>query len=131
MGFNMIFLFTFGGTFALIGLIFAGIGLGFGLRRRKRRMLCTASTQGYIQSLTPRPVIAFTVGELSYEKPFPLSSNRAYAVGQGFTVHYDPSDPGNGYVEGEDLPERLLIGIFGGLGILFIVIAAATAIILL
>lgn len=131
MGFNMLFLLTFGGTFALIGLIFACIGLGFGLKRRKRRMLCTASTQGYLQSVSPKPIIAFMVGELSYEKPFPLSSSRAYAVGQGFTVYYDPSDPGNGYVEGEDLPERLLTIIFGGTGILFILIAAVTAFILL
>lgn len=131
MSFNMIFFLGFGGTFGLIGLIFAGIGLGFWLRRRKRRMLCTATTQGYLQSLSPKPIISFLADGLNYEKPFPLRQSRAYALGQSFTVYYDPADPGNGYVEGEDLPERLLSGIFGGLGCLFLLITLVTALILL
>ena len=127
---SLVFL-SVGGTFGLVGLAFACVALGIGLKRRRRRMLCSATALGYIETVAIQPTIAFIADGLTYRKAFFGQPGRAYAVGQCLTVRYDPSDPGNGYVEGEDTPQRVLIGVFGGLGGAFLLVTGLLALVLL
>ena len=132
MDFNHLFTLLFGGTFGLIGLVFLCVGIGFVNKRRKRAMTCTGVADGTVSAASPRAFFSYPVGELTYEKPCPGSSGtRAYAVGERLAVYYDPSNPSDCYIEGEFKPENLLIGIFTGIGLLFLAVALVTAIILL
>ena len=131
MDFNHLFTLTFGGTFGLVGLIFFCIGLGFFNKRRKRDLLCAAVADAVVTVAAPKAYYAFRVGELTYEKPCPGGGTRAYAVGEKIPVHYDPSNPSDCYLDGEFKPDNVFVFVFGGLGLLFLIIALTTALILL
>lgn len=131
MDFNHLFTLIFGGTFGLLGLIFFCIGIGTGRRVHRRNALCCAVVQARLEAVGGRRLVAYQVGELTYERPCPEMGTRAYAIGQPMTVYYDPHDPGLCRVEGEGQAEKIIMWLFGGLGILFLIIALVTAIILL
>lgn len=135
----LLFAVIFGGTFALVGLVFLCVGIGFAVAEKKRESLCTAYADGEVKALERRqgsmallPVFSFRVGEQTLVRPSRVSSTSTrYIEGQSVRVRYDPQNPNTFLVEGEPRITRVFVYVFGGIGVLFLGIAAITAILTL
>ena len=131
------------GIFFFIGIIFSCIAFGMGRARSKKKNLCTALTVGKVVdirrvvshdsdgsgSATWHPTFEYYVNGHTIIKNSSFGSTKsAFYIDQPVTIHYNPSNPDMYYVE-EERVSLLLIRIFGGVGILLIVLAIAIPIV--
>lgn len=139
LSFAQLFTIIFSGTFGLMGLIFALIGVIFNFSINKKRSLCTAYTEGTVSAMQSqfgstalRAVYSFSIDG----KPLQYVSNYAgmnsnLLVGQSVGVYYDPQNIGRVYIEEDARQFRSFSRVFVILGIVFFFVALIVAVVLL
>jgi len=138
LNFAQLFTIIFSGTFGLMGLIFALIGVIFNFSINKKRSLCTAYTEGTVSAMQAqfgttglRAVYSFSIDG----KPMQYVSNYAGSnnllVGQSVGVYYDPTNIGRVYIEEDARQMRMFPRVFTILGCVFLVVALVVAVVLL
>jgi hypothetical protein len=110
-----------GVIFALIGTVFATIGIGFGWRSWDFEV-GASRTPGTVIAMrrdgkNSRPVVKYSVQGKEYEVVGTMSSNmNLYTVGEQIAVLYKPDKPENAQINA--FSERWLFpAIFGGIGV--------------
>jgi hypothetical protein len=126
-----------GVIFALVGAVFAAIGIGVGIKNWT--FAATArETEGTVVRLvvtgkrgTAAPVVRYEVKGQSFEfQSSVASSPPAHGVGEKVTVLYQPDQPHQGNIK-SFMDLWFLPVIFAGLGTLFFVIGSAVCVSLL
>ena len=138
LSFAGLFVAIFSGTFGILGLVFLLVGLGFSAAERRRQNRCTAETEGTVSAFQTqfgssgvRLVYSFSIDgqPMQYLSPYAMNTPNLL-VGQKVTVHYDPQNIGNVFIE-EERGARTFSRIFVILGAVFVFVALFTAAILL
>ena len=138
LSFIGLFVIVFSGTFGILGLTFLAVGLGFNAVSNGRRNRCTSETEGIVTAFQTqlgssgvRLVYSFSIDgqPMQYLSPYALSTPNLL-VGQKVTVHYDPQNIGNVFIE-EERGARTFSRVFVILGAVFVFVALLTAAILL
>lgn len=138
MSFVGLFVIVFSGTFGILGLTFLAVGLIYGAVSNGKRSRCTAETEGVVTAFQTqfgssgvRLVYSFTIDgqPMQYLSPYALNAPNLL-VGQKVTVHYDPQNIGNVFIE-QERGARTFSRIFVILGAVFAFVALLTAALLL
>ena len=138
MSFVSLFVIVFSGTFGILGLTFLAVGLIYGAVSNGKRSRCTAETEGVVTAFQTqfgssgvRLVYSFTIDgqPMQYLSPYALNAPNLL-VGQKVTVHYDPQNIGNVFIE-EERGARTFSRVFVILGAVFAFAALLTAALLL
>ncbi len=138
MNFIGLFVTVFSGTFGILGLTFLVVGLVFNATTNGKRNRCTSETEGVVTAFQTqfgssgvRLVYSFSIDgqPMQYLSPYALNTPNLL-VGQKVTVHYDPQNIGNVFIE-EERGARTFSRIFVILGAVFAFVALLTAVILL
>lgn len=138
MSFVGLFVTVFSGTFGILGLTFLAVGLIYGAVSNGKRSRCTSETEGVVTAFQTqfgssgvRLVYSFSIDgqPMQYLSPYALNTPNLL-VGQKVTVHYDPQNIGNVFIE-EERGARTFSRIFVILGAVFAFVALLTAVILL
>lgn len=129
---TMLFSVLFFGIWALVGIVFLAVGLGFRRSRKRREEQCTLNVSASVKEITwsqgtGYPVVCYRANGKDYEQRLSSGSSRVrYAIGDKLTVWYDPADPTVIYSEADNamvLFERIFISV----GIVCLLIGAAVA----
>ncbi|MEN6595675.1 MAG: DUF3592 domain-containing protein [Clostridiaceae bacterium] len=138
MNFIGLFVIVFSGTFGILGLTFLAVGLILEAVTKRRQYRCTSETEGVVSAFQTqfgssgiRLVYSFTIDgqPMQYLSPYAMNAPNLL-VGQKVTVHYEPQNIGNVYIE-EERGARTFMRVFVILGAVFVFVALLTAVILL
>ena len=138
LSFVGLFVIVFSGTFGILGLTFLVVGLVFNATTNGKRNRCTSETEGVVTAFQTqfgssgvRLVYSFSIDgqPMQYLSPYAMNTPNLL-VGQKVTVHYDPQNIGNVFIE-EERGARTFSCIFVILGAVFVFVALFTAAILL
>ncbi|HQQ41128.1 MAG TPA: DUF3592 domain-containing protein [Clostridia bacterium] len=138
MSFVGLFVIIFSGTFGILGLTFLVVGLVFNATTNGKRNRCTSETEGVVTAFQTqfgssgvRLVYSFSIDgqPMQYLSPYAMNTPNLL-VGQKVTVHYDPQNIGNVFIE-EERGARTFSRIFVILGAVFVFVALFSAAILL
>ena len=113
--------------FAVIGLVFAAVGIGVGIKNWSFASSAREAEGTVIRLVatsnrgTVAPVVRYEVDGISFEfQSGVASSPPVHAVGEKVTVLYQPDQPHQGNIK-SFMDQWFLPFIFGGLGTLFVV----------
>jgi len=138
LSFVGLFVIIFSGTFGILGLTFLVVGLVFNATTNGKRNRCTSETEGVVTAFQTqfgssgvRLVYSFSIDgqPMQYLSPYAMNTPNLL-VGQKVTVHYDPQNIGNVFIE-EERGARTFSRIFVILGAVFVFVALFSAAILL
>lgn len=138
LSFVGLFVIVFSGTFGILGLTFLVVGLVFNATTNGKRNRCSSETEGVVTAFQTqfgssgvRLVYSFSIDgqPMQYLSPYAMNTPNLL-VGQKVTVHYDPQNIGNVFIE-EERSARTFSRIFVILGAVFVFVALFTAAILL
>ena len=133
-----LFAIVFSGTFGILGLTILVVGLSVNAASNGRRNRCIAETEGVVTAFQTqfgsngvRLVYSFSIDgqPMQYLSPYALSTPNLL-VGQRVTVHYEPQNIGNVYIE-QERGVQTLTRVFVILGAVFVFVALLAAAILL
>ena len=138
LSFVGLFVIIFSGTFGILGLTFLVVGLVFNATTNGKRNRCTSETEGVVTAFQTqfgssgvRLVYSFSIDgqPMQYLSPYAMNTPNLL-VGQKVTVHYDPQNIGNVFIE-EERGARTFSRIFVILGAVFVFVALFSAAVLL
>lgn len=142
---SLTFIIMFTSTWAIVGITLFIVGIGI-LHNRKRKILkCTSITKGKVEDLvrqqnydsdggyssTWHPVFIYEIGELKYIKESNYGTTQSkYAIGQEVEIHYNPEDPNEYYVTGDNM-SKIVATILASVGMFAIIVSVVFLIIAL
>ena len=107
----------------IIGVLFIYLGKKIPSERRELEKRCTSSAVGYISRLEKEevspeiqqskkrylwiPYVFFTVQGFDYERPLNRHGYGYFTKDEKVTVHYNPSNPEQIYVDKDDAPDTI------------------------
>ena len=138
ISFAGLFIATFSGTFALLGLIFLGVGLGVMAAQNKRSNRCTAFAEGTVSAYQSqfgasglRAVYSFSIDGKPMQYVSNYTGTTNLLIGQTVNVYYDPQEIGCVYIEEDVRQMRRFMRVFAILGGVFLFVALAAALVTL